>query len=119
MTLTVNTIHDVNEANRPLSMNVPRASVWDLDAVHATPANSRHVRTLASDHRTNSPYVSASPAPAVRPRSFEQRRESGKVTLLGLAVGAVIVIGTVVGVNEGSSHQGPGQYETVTAVTAK
>ncbi|WP_155861264.1 hypothetical protein [Corynebacterium doosanense] len=52
-------------------------------------------------------------------RSFEQRRENGKVTLLGLAVGAVLVIGTVIGVNEGASSQGPGQFETVTAVTAK
>lgn len=119
MTLTVNTPNHVNTSNHTFSRTVPPAAVWDLHPSRSLPSPALGVRTLAPVDRTGEPSPVAGGVADVRARSFEQRRENGKVTLLGLAVGAVLVIGTVIGVNEGASSQGPGQFETVTAVTAK
>lgn len=119
MTLTVNTPNHVNSRNLNISRAVPAAAVWDLHPSRAVAPHDAGVRTLAPADRTHGPLDVEGDTYDVRLRSFEQRRENGKVTLLGLAVGVVLVIGTVVGVNEGAASQGPGEFETVTAVTAK
>lgn len=119
MTLALKAYQHVNAHKSIHREAVQPASVWDCAPVSEDPVPRPAVRTLTRAGRTQSYQNYRSQKTPHDPVSFERRRENGRDTLLGLAVGLVLAVGTVVGINEGSSSHAGGNYETVIAVTAK
>lgn len=119
MTLSLHTPSHVTDRNVVRATRVPAAAVWDLGTERPEGRVAADIRTLTAVDRTREQARSVTGSGEPKLRSFEQRRENGKVTLLGLAVGFILVVGTVVGIDDGQGAQTPGQYDTITAVTAK
>lgn len=109
----------VNDTSYRDRRAVPAAAVWDW---HTSPGEGEAVSNVRTLQRTGRALANVSYAPqgpeGLRDR-IEHRRERGRTYLLGAVCGFVMVIGTVVGLDQSADHGLGSQAETVTAITAK